>query len=442
MLSFIIVELLSLMVMLFLSSSIRASVNGEAQWSKGVKNAIFYLHEYAHFHREDDYQRYLNSIAIPLGDRLARIELEKPNPNLAIVRAGLLQGRIQSYDIRPLIIQFLYFHKIPFIEEAIQSWAAGDPPLLELQTIGIRIHLKTLAGTLTASDMNQAFSEIKYLNMQMDALADNYSNILGKGSRSLMRRVFVYLLGLALLIGVIEILFILTITKEITKGIFEIIRVSKKIEVADFSERAAVFSNDEIGQLANRFNHMTDKLETSLAKEKQVEEQLRYLAQHDALTGLITRRLLYDRLNQVMAASKRTQQHAAIFYVDIDHFKTINDTLGHEIGDALLKEVAKRLNAGVRASDSVARMGGDEFVLVFPNIIDDQLATAMAQKITTLFNTPILIDSHSIHISVSIGIAIYPEDGENSHTLIKNADKALYRVKEAGRNNYQFYSKT
>jgi diguanylate cyclase (GGDEF)-like protein/PAS domain S-box-containing protein len=179
-----------------------------------------------------------------------------------------------------------------------------------------------------------------------------------------------------------------------------------------------------------------------ISELKAADERIRFLAQHDALTGLPNRILLQDRLLQAMAIAQRDSEKIAILFIDLDHFKTINDSLGHHVGDRLLQEVAARLSGCVRAIDTVSRQGGDEFVIVLAQIRNPADAAHVAQKILTSVALPYDIDGLELHITPSIGIAVYPDDGRDSESLIKNADAALYHAKENGRNNYQYFTES
>ena len=173
---------------------------------------------------------------------------------------------------------------------------------------------------------------------------------------------------------------------------------------------------------------------------KQAEKAIEQLAYFDPLTGLPNRLLLKDRLNQALTQASREEQLVGLVFLDLDRFKVINDTLGHAAGDCLLKHVAQRLKSCVRKSDTVARLGGDEFIIVLPSISQAEDATLIAQKIFQAFEPPIELEGQELFITSSIGIAIYPSDGQDAEALIANADVAMYQAKERGRNNYQFFS--
>jgi len=167
--------------------------------------------------------------------------------------------------------------------------------------------------------------------------------------------------------------------------------------------------------------------------------KMSYLAQHDSLTDLPNRTLFSDRLSQALALAQRQKTKLAVLFLDIDHFKHINDSLGHAIGDCLLQSIVQRLLACVRNSDTVSRQGGDEFVILFSEVAQPQDAVVGANKILQALSTPYLIEQHDLHVTVSIGIATYPDDGTEAEGLMKNADLAMYSAKESGRNNYKFF---
>jgi diguanylate cyclase (GGDEF)-like protein/PAS domain S-box-containing protein len=167
--------------------------------------------------------------------------------------------------------------------------------------------------------------------------------------------------------------------------------------------------------------------------------RISHQAHHDSLTDLPNRMLLQDRLNQAIAMSQRNGQKLAVFFLDVDRFKNVNDSMGHDVGDSLLILVAQRLLSCVRSSDTVSRQGGDEFVILLPELTRGQDAAIRAENILGALSAPYVIDSHSVHITASIGIVIYPDDGSDTETLLKNADFAMYHAKESGRSNYQFF---
>lgn len=191
---------------------------------------------------------------------------------------------------------------------------------------------------------------------------------------------------------------------------------------------------DGEGGVRHYIAHFTD-----ISSERAADAQLEHIAHHDVLTGLLNRLSLKGRLDQALAAARREGVQVALLFVDLDRFKVINDTLGHHIGDKLLIEVAGRLRDSVRDSDVVARLGGDEFVIMLSGMESSSSAAVIAEKLIRNIGDPYQIDGYDLYTTPSIGIAIFPTDGEDGDTLMKNADAAMYHAKAAGRNNSQFF---
>jgi diguanylate cyclase (GGDEF)-like protein/PAS domain S-box-containing protein len=176
-----------------------------------------------------------------------------------------------------------------------------------------------------------------------------------------------------------------------------------------------------------------------ITERRQAEEKIKQMVYHDSLTGLPNRKLFSDRLGIALAQTQRNKKEVGIAMLDLDHFKGVNDTLGHDVGDLLLKATAERLSAALRKGDTVARVGGDEFVLILPELYMIEDASQVAQKIVDSFCKPFLIDTHQLVVTTSIGIAVYPQDGTDEVVLLKNADKAMYQAKQTGGDRYQIY---
>ncbi|MDQ1315906.1 MAG: hypothetical protein QG662_2015, partial [Pseudomonadota bacterium] len=192
---------------------------------------------------------------------------------------------------------------------------------------------------------------------------------------------------------------------------------------------------DESGKVAHFVGIQND-----VTERKANETQLEYQANYDVLTGLANRNLFQDRLSRALISARRNDRSLAVLFIDLDNFKNINDSLGHDAGDALLTQVAARLTGNVRAGDTVARQGGDEFVLLLSEIRDAADVPVVTQKILRAMSAPFDINGRELRVTCSIGIASYPKDGEDQQTLLKNADAAMYRAKELGRNNAQYYA--
>jgi diguanylate cyclase (GGDEF)-like protein/PAS domain S-box-containing protein len=177
-----------------------------------------------------------------------------------------------------------------------------------------------------------------------------------------------------------------------------------------------------------------------VTERKRVEEQIEYQAYHDALTGLPNRRLFRDRLTVALAHAKRMKHPLAVMFLDLDRFKVVNDTLGHSTGDELLKTVGTRLQASLREEDSIARMGGDEFTILLADLKTTDDSAKIAQKVLDTVAQPLRIDGTELFVTTSIGIALFPSDGDTAEALLANADHAMYRAKDAGRNSYQMFT--
>ena len=172
---------------------------------------------------------------------------------------------------------------------------------------------------------------------------------------------------------------------------------------------------------------------------KRLQDRMDNLAHHDQLTGLPNRTLFYDRLRQALVQAKRREKGFVLFFMDLDGFKAVNDTHGHELGDQLLKAVGQRLGECVRESDTVARMGGDEFTVLLPDLQSRENASAIALQILKTLTQPFQLGAVTCEIGASIGISCYPQDGEEPDRIISRADAAMYRVKNTGRNNFAFW---
>ena len=205
---------------------------------------------------------------------------------------------------------------------------------------------------------------------------------------------------------------------------------------------APLFYDGSLSGILDRQGNLTGfvLMLNDVTERRRYEDTIHYMAYHDALTDLPNRALLGDRLGQALASTNRTGTGGALMILDLDRFKDVNDTFGHTMGDLLLKGVGERLKKLLRKSDTVCRMGGDEFVLLLPTIGSAESVSVTAAKIVAAFREPFECNGHSFNVTASIGIAYFPDNGDDAETLLKNADIALYRVKEQGRDNYQCFT--
>ncbi len=203
-----------------------------------------------------------------------------------------------------------------------------------------------------------------------------------------------------------------------------------------FEEKTITPIKDDNGRLTHFVSTGKD-----VTERLQIQERLQYIAQHDALTDLPNRVLLFDILKRALARARRHGRLVAVLFIDLDRFKNINDSLGHEAGDKILQQLSERFTQAVRSSDdTVARFGGDEFVILLDDVGSENDVREIAQKVLNALSPPFLIDHQELYITASIGVSLYPDDGEDSSALLKHADVAMYRAKDLGKNTYQFYS--
>lgn len=212
-----------------------------------------------------------------------------------------------------------------------------------------------------------------------------------------------------------------------------------RVLLADGTQRFLMY----FGRVSFNEKHQATRVtavQMDVTERKLAEKRVVHMATHDPLTGLANRASFRDRVQQSLAACSYTNQQCAILFLDLDHFKSINDTLGHTIGDELLKRIASKLGSQMRRSDAIARLGGDEFAILLGSIHQADDASLMAQKIITLLGEPVMVEGLALNITPSIGISIYPSDGVDPETLISNADIAMYQAKAGGRNSYQRFT--
>jgi diguanylate cyclase (GGDEF)-like protein/PAS domain S-box-containing protein len=234
-------------------------------------------------------------------------------------------------------------------------------------------------------------------------------------------------------------------TKDIYKAWNKVYRTGKPLKSYPFTairkDGTQVFLESSVSPLRSNEGRIIGfrSISRDVTEHKQFEKRLAEMATHDPLTGLPNRLLLSDRFTIALALSRRTRNRLALLMLDLDRFKAVNDSMGHDVGDQLLKAVAKRLLGTMRKSDTVARIGGDEFVLVLPQIPEANEAAKLAQRVLGAFREPFVCDDRQLRITTSIGVAVYPEHGKDIESLLKNADTAMYWAKEQGRDIYKFY---
>ncbi len=268
-------------------------------------------------------------------------------------------------------------------------------------------------------------------------------------------------IGVVVLLVLLAIVSSLVLTRRLVAPMRRLMRAARSVGAGRLDVYVPAGSADELGMLTHTFNHMTQRLSESKSEvatyqrtlEEKVTQRTRELeiataqayklAQHDILTGLPNRSLLNQRLKQILAQAQRDGTHVACVFLDFDHFKRINDTLGHDAGDQLLQAIGQRLTGAVRESDTVARLGGDEFVVILPQLDPKQGSfevMAVLTRVREAFHAPFRLADQTPTLTCSLGVALYPEDAKDGVGLIKQADTAMYAAKDAGRNAYRFFT--
>ncbi len=494
---------------LSLVSGGRAYVGAESMWSRAQNDAVAHITRYAMRAQDADFAAYERAMAVPLGLREARVELEKSEPDYERARMGFLQGRNHPGDVDAMITLYRRFRPLGFSDQAISLWKHSDDRLDELRVIAGE--LRAAGPTIDAQQRMQQLDRIERVGASLRLLEDAVAATLAEAQRAAQALVLagLFILAAMLLVAGIAIskrfvthnerfqralrtseaqvrnlvdsaplpLLILRANgyklvyaneramqtfgfdadsargrslaelqadpaqHELLAGI-----LAAKGAVRDFEIRMRDREGREFWQLMSvqsvRFQS-EDCLLAALAnidERKRVQEDMRRRAMHDQLTGLPNRAMFLESLEHAVRKARRRHALFSVLFVDLDKFKEVNDTLGHHAGDELLKAVSERISAAVRQSDMVARLGGDEFVVLIEEHGGPEEVMIVAQKIVSMLQRPVLIDWREVVVQASVGIATYPEDGQDVESLVKNADAAMYQAKERGRNQFQFYS--
>jgi diguanylate cyclase (GGDEF)-like protein len=368
-------------------SSMRAYVGGESKWSKAQKDAVFHLQKYAATRAPDDFRQFLENIAIPLGDHSARIEMNKANPDIQKVRQGFAGGGNNPDDIDGMFNLYRRFHWVSVIQRAIQAWEAADRYIIQLDKAAGSLQREIESSSPRRQAIESTLAEVSSINEKLTPIENQFIDALSEASRTTFRLLQAIMFAVApglLILGTV---------------------LSLRI----------------------------------LQQRKREDDRVRHIAFHDDLTSLPNRLMLTQRLDQALSRHRRAATKLAILYINLDRFKVINDSLGHEVGDVLLRQVADRLRTQMREGDTLSRVGGDEFVVLIENYENSIDISACAQRLVEQLGLPYALGNKDCHVTLSIGISIFPGDGSDSQALLKAADMAMYRAKETGRNNYQYY---
>jgi diguanylate cyclase (GGDEF)-like protein len=368
-------------------SSLRAYVGGESKWSKAQKDAVFHLQKYATTRSADDLRQFRENIAVPLGDHSARIEMNKADPDIQRVRQGFADGGNNLEDIDGMFNLYRRFHSVSVMQRAIQAWEAGDRYIIQLDQAGRSLEREIESSSPRRQDIESTLAEVSSINEKLTPIENQFVDALSEASRTTF----------------------------------------KLLQAIMFAATPGLLILGTVLSLR------------ILQQRKREDDRVRHIAFHDDLTSLPNRLMLAQRLDQALSRHRRAATKLAILYMNLDRFKVINDSLGHEVGDVLLRQVADRLRAQMREGDTLSRVGGDEFVVLIENYENSIDISACAQRLVEQLGLPYVLGNKDCHVTLSIGISIFPSDGSDSQALLKAADMAMYRAKETGRNNYQYY---
>ncbi|WFU71019.1 GGDEF domain-containing protein [Bradyrhizobium sp. CB2312] len=372
-------------------SSVRAYVAGEALWSRSQKNAVYFLNLYLHSGKASQFAHYQASLAVPIGDEFARWALESRPVDVEAARIGFLQGGNHPDDVPGLIWLFRYFNGVSFLQEAIREWAATDPMLLELSVFGEVIRSELENGPVQDKGRLQFLSSrLSDLNAQFTVHANRFSTVLGEGSRAI----------------------------KVTLTCINIVTAAMLIVLLVWHTRRLVLQRQAF--------------EDALHAEK---ERLAFQASHDWLTGLSNRRAFEARLQSEL--DNIAAGPLALILLDLDQFKSVNDSCGHLAGDRLLCQVSRLLQQNRRPHDLVARLGGDEFGLILPQCSPSSAVDIAERLRRSLESFSFAWDDRCFAVTASVGVTCIADRDTTLEDAMRRADAACYRAKEKGRNRVQ-----
>jgi diguanylate cyclase (GGDEF)-like protein len=549
-------ELSALVFTIHTLSAVRAYVGGEGLWSKAEKDAVYRLEAYGRTLDPKQFAAYTALLGVSLGDRAARLEMSKANPDWNKEYQGFLRGGNNPSDIPGMIALFQRFNRISYISDAIADWTEGDALLSQVQRLAAQLHAEILSGKSSQS-VAHTLAQIGDVNAKLTVVEDRFSSTLGDGSRWMSGLILTILFVAALTVELSGLLLTASVTRRISVRLNAMLHAADRIARGDYRVELDTRSGDELGRLASAFNDMAHDIETEqqraatsaraaevalreaqrvahigsldwdirkdiftcskelrrllelkptmststyttfiasiypedrknvdavlraacamrepfsvdfrvsvpdgslrwlcaqgtveedstgepirlmgtaldITERKRSQDRLEYLAQHDSLTGLPNRMLLFDRLRQAIALARRGNCFGALLFLDLDNFKELNDTFGHAAGDRLLVLVGERLRAGVREVDTVARSGGDEFLIVLNSLQSPEACRVVGDAVLSVFGAPFTLDGNDVRVNASVGMAIFPQDGDDAESLVRQADAVMYRSKRRG----------
>ena len=365
----------------FLDSG-RVFLVGEDLWAGAQKRAAFCLLSYSDSQSSDDLRCFRSEVAVIVGDMRARRELDTRRQTYSIIADGLIEGRNRAADVPTAIFFYNIAPCDPEVEKAVQIWRDSDPLITRLIAVA-----DELQNARNDSEKKRLREELLQIDLSLSRMERDFAEHLNKGMHYLA-------LGLCFIQAIFAVILV-----------FLAIIVSRRV----------------------------------MAEQASADKQVRVLAYYDSLTGLPNRTLLRERLAAALSAARNQGRNVAVLFLDLDEFKVINDSLGHSVGDLLLKEIARRLQELIRDHDTVARLGGDEFLVVLASLEAESDAKQIAKRILKAVGASFVNDGVLLNVTCSIGVGLFPNHGDDTETLIKYADAAMYTAKEAGRNRVRFF---
>jgi signal transduction histidine kinase len=417
------VELLTLWFAIHTLSSVRALVGAEGLWSKGQKDAIFHLRKYAITENEQDYKAFLRFMAVPLGDHKTRLELIKAEPDMDMARQGFLEGRIHPDDIDGMIKLLRRFNKISYIRKAIEYWTTGDILIARLMPLSEQLHAEINSPSPSKEKIDALIAQLDPLNQQLTTLEDNFSYILGEGSRWLENIILKLLFSVALTVEITGLVLSISVSRNIARGLNAITRAASQVKHGDLSARADVFSNDEIGQVAMEMNKMTDQL---IRSNKELGHYA-YIASHDLqeplrtisnYVGLFQRKYKgsldthADEYLGYIAGATRRMQTLIKDLLDYSVIGNNKETIKVDC-NKLLAEVLKDLSAAIEECGAEIRTdklplinGFGELKLLFQNLISNAIKYRKADERLRIYMTAKMNENEWLFAIKDNGIGI------------------------------------
>jgi diguanylate cyclase (GGDEF)-like protein len=368
-------------------SAMRAYVGGESLWSKAQQDAVTHLRQFAHDGDLAEFRKFREDLAIPLGDRAARIELLKPHPDVAVAVAGFRAGGIDQQDIPGMVRLFRVADHVPYMQRALAVWTQGDALIDKLDDVADQLLDEVTSNRLDTSGRAALLTQIDRIDYTLRPLEDEFSAALGEASRITT--------------------VVLEWTAALSSGLFLAIGIALSRSI--------------------------------LARADRMEKALLHQATHDELTGLVNRREFERRVANAILAQARGSERSSLLYLDLDQFKIVNDTCGHPAGDDLIRRVAETIRGSVRVSDTLGRLGGDEFGLLL-HACAPAAALSIAETIrSNLAEFKFFWEGRRFVVGVSIGVVTLDPSFASVAEVLSAADSACYLAKDAGRNRVQVF---